>query len=167
MTEAQFKAQMSVMMTFYPSQKLSQEALRAYWMKFHDAKFDVFKRACEKAVDESEFVPTVALINRLMGGEYSFENVYHDLKRIIVIPEGGSFRGGDLHPTTQAVLKSLGGKSAMGMMTNDELKNKAKREYRFAFAGIEDDRKRIKRYRDATKSFRIKEICLDNQPEKH
>ena len=60
MTEAQFKAQMSVIMTFYPSQKLSQETLRAYWMKFHDAKFDVFKRACEKAVDESEFLPTVA-----------------------------------------------------------------------------------------------------------
>lgn len=141
MKSAEFKETMSVLGVYYPSANISDETLKAYWMKFKDKDLDEFSAACNKAVEETDFFPTVHQIIKNMS--ITFDEVVSELRGVIKIRPGESFSRESLSPVTLQVLDELGGKYGIGQMSEDKLQMRVRMIYKYA--GIVDEKPKIGR----------------------
>ena len=144
MTKQDFQKTMAFMSQYYPSVEEGEEMWKAYWLKFKDCDKDTFAKACGKAIDESEFYPTVARLIKNMSCDITLDKVTKELSWVISLSPGQSFSSTkDIHPVTKRILHKLGGKTSIGLMDSEKLRISITREYKYAIVGLVDDKPKI------------------------
>tara|TARA_R110002051_G_scaffold178040_1_gene247851 strand:+ start:8365 stop:8862 length:498 start_codon:yes stop_codon:yes gene_type:complete len=144
MTKHEFQKTMAFMSQYYPSVEEGEEMWKAYWLRFKDCDKDTFAKACGKAIDESEFYPTVARLIKNMSCDITLDKVTKELSWVISLPPGQSFSSTkDIHPVTKTILHKLGGKMSIGSMDSEKLRISITREYKYAIVGLVDDKPKI------------------------
>ena len=144
MTKQEFQKTMAFMSQYYPSVEEGEEMWKAYWLRFKDCDKDTFAKACGKAIDESEFYPTVARIIKNMSCDITLDKVTKELSWVISLSPGQSFSSTkDIHPVTKRILHKLGGKMSIGLMDSEKLRISITREYKYAIVGLVDDKPKI------------------------
>ena len=133
MKSKQFKEVMATLSACYPAADISKETLGIYWIKFRNADYGKFKKACNMAIEQSDYFPSIHRIIENMGNKISIDDVICELKqKVIAIPLGESFSKKSLNPITANILKSIGGKHRISMMTDIELNKQVKIQYNYA-----------------------------------
>ena len=144
MTKHEFQKTMAFMSQYYPSVEEGEEMWKAYWLRFKDCDKDTFAKACGKAIDESEFYPTVARLIKNMSCDITLDKVTKELSWVISLSPGQSFSSTkDIHPVTKRILHKLGGKTSIGLMDSEKLRISITREYKYAIVGLVDDKPKI------------------------
>jgi hypothetical protein len=76
--------------------------------------------------------------------EFSLDDVMSELNWVISLSQGKSFSSKkDIHPVTKKILDGLGGKMSVGTMDAKSLKIRVAKEYKYAIAGIIDEKPQI------------------------
>jgi len=144
MTKIEFQKSMGILSAHYPSVTISPETVKAYWLRFKDCDKDTFAKACGKAIDESEFYPTVARLIKNMSCDITLDKVTKELSWVISLSPGQSFSSTkDINPVTKRILHKLGGKTSIGSMDSEKLRISIAREYKYAIVGLVDEKPQI------------------------
>ena len=143
MTQDEFRVTIATLESYFPSMEISKETKNAYWLKFRNVDGLEFANACNRAVEKSDFFPTVHGIMTEMVVEIPLERVVFELRGIMTLSAGESFSSKDIHPVTKQILDEIGGKMSLGQLTEDKFQYKVNRLYKYAIAGIRDDKPQI------------------------
>ena len=140
MNPGQFKESMSTLSACYPAADIGKETLEIYWIKFRNTDYGKFKKACNKAIEQSDYFPSIHRIIENMGNNISFGEVMDGLYKVISIPVGKSFSKRDLNPIVVNILDELGGKQRISMLSDENLQKQVRMKYKYA---VEDEIFRI------------------------
>lgn len=140
MNSEQFKEAMTTLSACYPAADIGKETLEIYWIKFRNTDYGKFKKACNKAIEQSDYFPSIHRIIENMGNNISFGEVMDGLYKVISIPVGKSFSKRDLNPIVVNILDELGGKQRISMLSDENLQKQVRMKYKYA---VEDEIFRI------------------------
>lgn len=91
---------------------------------------DIVLKSMQKHVENSVFFPRVAdLLKIIRDSDISFEQVMSDLHSIMAIR--GTWSSKNYHPVTRQIIKELGGKFSLTLISEKELEKKVRMKYKY------------------------------------